>query len=111
MGHDPVDVCGYFGRRDRINHVHFRNVRVRLPNEKYTEVFLDEGDVNMFAVMQELVRQKYLRLIFPEHPRLMRTAICPGSDRSIQAAEVTRGIFTTSAMREPCFRRPCPKAS
>ena len=71
MGHDPVDVCRYFGRRDRINHVHFRNVRVRLPNEKYTEVFLDEGDVNMFAVMQELVRQKYLRLIFPEHPRAL----------------------------------------
>jgi mannonate dehydratase len=46
-------------------------VRVRLPNEKYTEVFLDEGDVNMFAVMQELARQKYPRLIFPEHPRAL----------------------------------------
>ena len=29
MGHDPVEVCRYFGSRDRINHVHFRNVRVR----------------------------------------------------------------------------------
>jgi mannonate dehydratase len=69
MGHDPVEVCRYFGARDRINHVHFRNVRVRVPNEKYTEVFLDEGDVNMFAVMKELVRQKYPRLVYPEHPR------------------------------------------
>ncbi len=69
MGHDPVEVCRYFGARDRINHVHFRNVRVRVPNEKYTEVFLDEGDVNMFAVMKELVRQKYSRLVYPEHPR------------------------------------------
>jgi mannonate dehydratase len=69
MGHNPVEVCRYFGTRDRINHVHFRNVQVRVPNEKYTEVFLDDGQVNMFAVMQELVRQKYPRLIFPEHPR------------------------------------------
>jgi len=71
MGHDPVDVCRYFGNRDCINHVHFRNVRVRVPNEKYTEVFLDEGDVHMFAVMRELVRQKYPRQIFPEHPRAL----------------------------------------
>lgn len=69
MGADPVEVCRYFGSRDRINHVHFRNVNVRVPNEKYSEVFLDEGEVDMFAVMQELVRQKYSRLVYPEHPR------------------------------------------
>jgi mannonate dehydratase len=71
MGADPVEVCRYFGSRDRINHVHFRNVRVRVPNEKYSEVFLDEGEVNMAAVMTELVRQRYPRLIYPEHPRAM----------------------------------------
>ena len=71
MGQDPVEVCRYFGSRDRINHVHFRNVRVRVPYEKYTEVFLDEGQVNMFAVMQELVRQKYPHLVYPEHPRAL----------------------------------------
>jgi mannonate dehydratase len=69
MGHDPVEVCRYFGSRDRINHVHFRNVKVQKPNERYTEVFIDEGENNMFAVMKELVRQKYTRLIYPEHPR------------------------------------------
>lgn len=69
MGHDPVEVCRYFGSRDRINHVHFRNVKVQKPNERYTEVFIDEGDNNMFVVMQELVKQKYRRLIYPEHPR------------------------------------------
>lgn len=69
MGEDPIEVCRYFGSRDRINHVHFRNVRVRKPYEKYTEVFIDEGIVNMFGVMQELVRQKYPRLVYPEHPR------------------------------------------
>lgn len=69
MGHDPVEVCHYFGSRDQINHVHFRNVKVQKPNERYTEVFIDEGENNMFAVMQELVKQKYPRLIYPEHPR------------------------------------------
>jgi mannonate dehydratase len=69
MGGDPVEVCRYFGSRDRINHVHFRNVRVQKPYERYTEVFIDEGENDMFAVMRELVRQKYTRLIYPEHPR------------------------------------------
>jgi mannonate dehydratase len=71
MGNDPVEVCRYFGTRDRINHVHYRNVRVRVPYEKYTEVFLDEGQIDMFRVMQELVRQKYSRTIYPEHPRAL----------------------------------------
>lgn len=69
LGEDPVTVCRYLGERDVINHVHFRNVRVRKPYVDYTEVWLDEGQVNMFAVMKELVRQKYPRGLYPEHPR------------------------------------------
>ena len=68
-GEDPVAVCRYLGERDCINHVHFRNVIVRKPYVDYTEVFLDEGQVDMFAVMRELVRQKYPRAVYPEHPR------------------------------------------
>lgn len=69
LGEDPVAVCRYLGERDRINHVHFRNVIVRKPYVDYTEVFLDDGQVDLFAVMKELVRQKYPRAIYPEHPR------------------------------------------
>lgn len=71
MGQDPVEVCRYFGSRDRINHVHYRNVIVRKPYEQYTEVFIDEGYNDMFAIMRELVRQKYPRLIYPEHERAL----------------------------------------
>ena len=71
MGEDPVEVCRYFASRDRINHVHFRNVIVRKPHEKYAEVAPDEGMVDMFGVMKELVRQKYPRLVYPEHPRAL----------------------------------------
>ncbi len=71
MGEDPVQVCRYFASRDRINHMHFRNVRVVKPYERYTEVFVDEGQVDMFGVMKELVRNKYTRTIYPEHPRAL----------------------------------------
>ena len=69
MGHDPVEVCRYFGQKDVINHVHFRNVRVKKPYEQYSEVFIDEGMNNMFAIMKELVKTKYPRMVYPEHPR------------------------------------------
>jgi mannonate dehydratase len=71
MGEDPVAVCRYFGSRDRINHMHYRNPHVMTPYLKYDEGFIDEGDVNMFAVMRELVRVKYTREVYPEHPRAL----------------------------------------
>jgi len=71
IGGDPVAVCRYFATRDRINHAHFRNVRMHVPREKYEEVFIDEGDVDMFAVMRELVRGGYRLAIYPEHPRAL----------------------------------------
>jgi mannonate dehydratase len=71
MGENPVEVCRYFMQKDCINHVHYRNVRVRQPYEKYAEVFIDEGQVDMFGVMRELVKGKYPRLIYPEHPRAL----------------------------------------
>ncbi len=33
IGEDPVGVCRYFAARDRINHMHFRNVRMHVPRE------------------------------------------------------------------------------
>jgi mannonate dehydratase len=71
MGENPVEVCRYFGSRDRINHVHYRNPHVMKPYLQYDEGFIDEGDVNMFAVMRELLRVKYTRELYPEHPRAL----------------------------------------
>ena len=81
MGEDPVAVAEYFGSRKRINHVHFRNVLVEKPYEKYQEVFIDAGMGDMFGVMKALVRNKYTGTIYPEHPRALdhdRDRVGPG---------------------------------
>ncbi len=88
LGGDPVEVCRYFGARDCINHMHYRNVRMRVPREQYTEVFLDEGEVDMVAVMRELVRQGYPRLIYPEHPPLI------DADREHPFRGISSGRYT-----------------
>jgi len=82
IGEDPVAVCRYLGERDRINHVHFRNVVVRTPSVDYTEVFLDDGQVDLFGVMKEVVRQKYPRAIYPEHPRALDVDRASGAIRN-----------------------------
>jgi len=71
MGEDPVEVCKYFASRDRINHMHYRNVITEVAYDKYTEVFIDEGEVNMFAVMQELLKHGYNRGLYAEHPHIL----------------------------------------
>ncbi len=71
MGEEPIGVFRYFGKKDRINHVHYRNVTVDVPYVKYSEVFLEEGQVDMFAVMKELMQMGYRYGLYPEHPRAL----------------------------------------
>jgi len=73
MGEDPVAAADYFASRKQVNHVHFRNVQVVKPYEKYQEVFIDAGMGDMFGVMKALVRNKYTGTIYPEHPRALDT--------------------------------------
>jgi len=81
MGDDPVQTADYFASRKRINHVHYRNVQVVKPLEKYQEVFIDLGMGDMFGVMKALIRNKYTGTIYPEHPRALdadRDRVPPG---------------------------------
>jgi mannonate dehydratase len=98
MGEDPVEVCKYFASRDRINHVHYRNVISEIPYDKYTEVFVDEGQVNMFAVMQELFKHGYKRGIYPEHPHNLDYDKEHGSDANRYAGEVFNVGFARAMM-------------
>jgi mannonate dehydratase len=61
----------FFLASELINHVHFRNPHIMKPYVKYDEGFIDEGDVNLFAAMRELLRVKYTREVYPEHPRAL----------------------------------------
>src|SRR5262249_10216207 len=81
LGEGPVGGAGDFATGRQINHVHFRNVQVVKPYEKYQEVFIDAGQVDMFGVMRALVRNKYTGTIYPEHPRALdhdRDRVGPG---------------------------------
>lgn len=71
IGEDPLEVLRYLGSRDRINHIHYRNVKVEKPSLKYEEVFFDEGQVNMYEVMKEIFTLGYKFGLFPEHPRAL----------------------------------------
>lgn len=67
MGSHVVDAIKWFGARDQINHVHFRNVLMKVPREQYTETFIDAGDNDMMACLRALHRTGYPRLLHPDH--------------------------------------------
>ncbi len=66
-GADAAEMIKYFGFRNRIAAVHFRNVRVEVPRYKYVEVFHDEGDCDLFKCMQAFHQVGYDGLIDPDH--------------------------------------------
>ncbi len=68
-GADVLGIIRYFGERDRINHIHFRDVRGSCP--RFDETFIDDGDTDMVAAMQIYHEVGYRYAIMPDHwPRL-----------------------------------------
>lgn len=67
MGESAPEAIRFLGARDRIGIVHFRNVVVDVPYERYTETFLDEGDCDMFACMRAFHETGYAGAIDPDH--------------------------------------------
>ena len=69
-GADVLEAIRYFGARDRIVVVHFRNVRGIIP--RYDEVFLDNGDLDMWKVMRAFKEVGYEGTFVPDHtPRII----------------------------------------
>jgi mannonate dehydratase len=50
MGVDVLEEIRYFGKLGRINLVHFRAVRGAVTS--YTEVFIDEGDIDILEAIR-----------------------------------------------------------
>jgi mannonate dehydratase len=95
-GEDAVEVIGYFGGRDRIAAVHFRNVRVQQLRYRYLETFIDEGDCDMAASMAALKEVGYDGGVDPDHT--------PGisGDSEDMKAGWTYAVAYMRALRKAC---------
>ena len=67
MGENAPEAIRWFGTRKRIGSVHFRNVIVERPYEKYVETFLDAGECDMAACMRAFEDVGYAGGLDPDH--------------------------------------------
>jgi mannonate dehydratase len=65
MGVDIPEVVKYFGKRNLIHFVHFRNVRGG--KFKFEETFHDEGQIDMYAAMKAYYEIGFKGAIRPDH--------------------------------------------
>jgi mannonate dehydratase len=63
------DVIRYFGARQKIFNVHFRNIQGRFLD--FRETFIDDGDVDMLAALRVYKEVGYDGMLMPDHvPRI-----------------------------------------
>ena len=77
-GREIHDVIRYFGERQKVFNIHFRNIRGR--RDDFQETFPDEGDMDMVAVMRTLKQVGYPYMVMPDH--LPRHADDPQGDQA-----------------------------
>jgi mannonate dehydratase len=67
-GEDVYAGIRHFGSQGKLFHVHFRNVRGKLPADRgYSEVFVDDGDLNMAKVVRTMDEVGYDGVIDYDH--------------------------------------------
>ena len=59
------DIIRYFGERKKIHLIHYRNIFGG--RNKFQEVWPDEGDMNMYTLMQALKDVGYPHMVVPDH--------------------------------------------
>ena len=62
---DIYQAIDSYSQQNKIGYIHLRNVRGKVPN--YHEVFIDEGDTDMFRVLEILKKNKFDGVIIPDH--------------------------------------------
>jgi mannonate dehydratase len=80
------DVIRYFGRRNKIFNVHFRNIRGGFLD--FQETFIDDGDVDMLHAMRVYREIGYDGMIMPDH-----VPVIPGDVAGAQAFAYTFGYI------------------
>ena len=71
-GVDVLQVADTFSRQKAISYVHCRNVSGKVPD--YKEVFIDEGDIDIFRLLKTLCNNGFDGAIIPDHTPQMT---CP----------------------------------
>lgn len=66
---DVYEATQRYSSLNKIAYIHFRNIQGKMP--KYHEVFIDEGDIDMFKVLSILKENNYSGIIIPDHTPLM----------------------------------------
>jgi mannonate dehydratase len=64
-GREIYDVIRYFGSRQKIFNVHFRNIRGH--RDEFVETYPDEGDVDLVKAIQTYKEVGYRYLLMPDH--------------------------------------------
>jgi mannonate dehydratase len=63
-----LDEINHYGRKGRLFEIHFRNERGSLPTAGgFEEVLLDDGDMNMFKILQALHHVGFDGYLNPDH--------------------------------------------
>jgi len=69
MLEDPArevyDVVRYFGERDKLFNIHMRNIRGH--RDDFQEVYIDEGDIDVYRVLMTLRETGYPYMVMPDH--------------------------------------------
>lgn len=71
---DVYDATEQYSRQNKIAYIHFRNVKGKVP--QYREVFIDEGDIQMFKILDILKKNGFDGVLIPDHTPQMS---CEGS--------------------------------
>ncbi len=69
-GSNIYEALDKYSKLDKISYIHFRNVKGKVPY--YKEVFVDEGDIDMFKALRILKNNNFKGILIPDHtPELL----------------------------------------
>lgn len=62
---DVYKATNTYSKQRKIAYIHFRNVVGKVPH--YKEVFVDEGDIDMFKILKILKKNDFTGVLIPDH--------------------------------------------
>lgn len=62
---DVYEATDMYSKQGKISYIHFRNIVGKVPH--YKEVFVDEGDIDMFKILKILKKNNFDGVLIPDH--------------------------------------------